>query len=70
MSPNYIGCFLGPFVFQGGMTVCQAAAENPNVGPVAEGASNYWYYSSSITGDMCLKSCSKYGFLYAGVEAK
>jgi hypothetical protein len=31
LPSNYIGCFFGPFVFQRGMTVCQAAAENSSV---------------------------------------
>ena len=69
LSHNYIGCFLGPGVFLGGMTSSQAAAENPNVAPVDEGVSNYWYFSSLLSGDMCIQSCFKYGFLYGGIEA-
>jgi hypothetical protein len=68
--PNYIGCFFGARAFQGGMSACQAQAENPFGKPSNQAESGFWYSSSTLmSGDMCAKSCSKYGFMYAAIEA-
>ena len=38
-----------------------------NYGPI--GYTNYWYSSSSsMTGEMCVSSCQKYGFTYAAIN--
>ncbi len=38
-----------------------------NYGP--NGYTNYWYSSSSsMTGEMCVSSCQKYGFIYAAIN--
>jgi hypothetical protein len=52
------------------MSVCQAQAENLNVLPLNEATSGYWYTSSVMSGDICLNSCLKYNFVYAGIKAK
>ena len=57
-------------MFQDGMTLSQAQAENPMKTPYHDVTSGYWYTSSLMSGDMCASSCLKYGFMYAGIQAK
>ena len=69
---NYIGCFSGPSVFNGGLTICQAAAESPRSSPIPFyiPMSGYGYYYCNISSYMCVNSCFKYGFIYAGTSIK
>jgi len=62
-------CLYGWYLFQGGMTQCQAQTEGGSVSnTVNEIASGYWYHSSSMTAEMCINSCLKYNFTMAAVN--
>ena len=62
-------CIHGWYLFQGGMTQCQAQTEGGSIGnTVNEGVSGYWYISILMTNEMCINSCLKYGFTMAAIN--
>jgi hypothetical protein len=67
-TSNYTDCIYGWFLFKGGLNQTQALAEGTVT--AYEGVSGYWFYSSVLNSDMCIKSCLKYGFIYAAIEPK
>ena len=50
------------------MSMCQAQSENLNQAPLQVTSNEYWYASSSMTGEMCAMSCLKYGYTYAALN--
>jgi hypothetical protein len=74
----YTECYYNSILFQNGLNMTQAQVESDlygdggalvkfNYGP--SGYSNYWYNSSTMTGEMCVSSCAKYGFIYAAINS-
>jgi hypothetical protein len=67
-TSNYTDCIYGWYLFKGGLNQTQAQAEG--TGTAYKGVSGYWYYSGRLNSSMCIKSCLKYGFVYAAIEPK
>lgn len=55
-------------LFLGGLTQAQARNESNTI--INEAPSNYWYRSLSMTVEMCVCSCLKYGFIYSAINPK
>jgi len=57
-------------LFLEGLTQAQAQTYsgtcNSNI--ANEAPSGYWYSSTSMTSEMCMCSCRKYGFIYAAID--
>ena len=53
-------------LFLDGLNQFQAQAESCTI--TNEAPSGYWYLFSSMTGEMCICSCLKYGFIYAAID--
>ena len=69
-TPSYssiqLECYFNWFLYQGGLTRDQAAAESGSISN--NGPSGYWYTSELMTNSMCINSCLKYGFIYAAIN--
>jgi hypothetical protein len=67
--PKNLECYFNGYLFQGGLSQAQAQTEGGTASNTAvSSSSGYWYSSASMTNNMCIKSCLKYGFIYAALS--